>query len=115
LTFKKGETIRFQCDESLIEARRLVDIVRRLKEIDECQEKRWEEKTKGYRPTGVIPPQALIAQSWTRSPPSCEKSAELRGVALANALKDTCPSGHHYDKVDARGFRVCSQCRKREF
>ena len=88
----------------------MTDILRRLKEIDDHQEKRWKEKIKGYQPQGVIPPQAAIAQSWTR-PPNCE-NAELRGVALANAMKDHCPQGHLYDAVDARGYRTCTLCRR---
>lgn len=31
----------------------------------------------------------------------------------ANAHKETCPEGHPYDKVDARGFRVCLICKRR--
>lgn len=35
---------------------------------------------------------------------------ELRGVALVNAAKETCGSGHPLDRVDAAGARRCTPC-----
>lgn len=34
----------------------------------------------------------------------------LKGVALVNANRKTCPDGHPYDRVDSNGFRRCSAC-----
>ena len=38
----------------------------------------------------------------------------LRGVGLSaqHAKKTKCPKGHKYDKVNSRGSRECSICRK---
>lgn len=36
---------------------------------------------------------------------------ELHGVALLNANRATCPAGHPYDTIDARGWRACTTCR----
>lgn len=34
----------------------------------------------------------------------------LRGAALVNANRSTCPRGHPYDRVDSQGRRRCSTC-----
>lgn len=36
--------------------------------------------------------------------------ANLRGMALVNAGKETCREGHPLDRVDAAGFRRCGPC-----
>lgn len=44
--------------------------------------------------------------------PIWEDLDRLRGVALRNAARETCPAQHPYDGVDSRGYRTCSRCKR---
>lgn len=83
---------------------------------------RWMyEMTHGSIPDGLVLDHFMYPQDGCIGPrcvnpdhlkPVTPRENTLRGntIAARNARKTACPRGHEYDRVDTRGFRVCTLC-----